>query len=113
VTCDYPADAQVYPVLKHYHIWEPNEDLQMLCTNVVEVIITPEMEDVVETENGDLRDVELTADGRGLKEPVGPDGKALPPRTFHVGAPEGVTVTWRPDHKIVDISDLDKPSPTD
>eukprot|EP00035_Acanthoeca_spectabilis_P025738 m.459665 g.459665 ORF g.459665 m.459665 type:complete len:392 (+) comp21806_c0_seq1:276-1451(+) len=94
-------DQKVYPVLKHYHIWEPNEDLQQLCTDVVQVLITPEMEDEVPTEDGTLRDAEIPDGGLA---PSG--GEEEEKRVFHVGAPEGVKVTWRPDYKKAEIDNI-------
>ena len=86
-------------MLKHYHLWEPDEDIQQLCADVVQILITPEMEDEVPGEKGDLRDVDVQPAANG-----GGD-VAQEPRTFQVGAPEGMSYKWRPDHRKADISE--------
>jgi len=72
-------DKKAYPILKHYHLWEPDEEVQQACEEVVRIIVTPEMEEHVPGD-GDLRKVELPKEGEEK-----PAGAAI----VQVGAPEG------------------------
>ena len=72
-------EQKAYPILKHYHLWEPDDEVQQACEEVVRVIVTPEMEEHVPGD-GDLRKV------------VAPEKSEKPagePAMVQIGAPEG------------------------
>lgn len=85
-------DRKVYPVLREYHKWEPEDDVREACETVVSSLITPEMEDApaMRAADGDLSKVDVdsayTAAAAGVEAEL--NGEAPPPeekRQFKVG----------------------------
>lgn len=74
-------DRKVYPILREYHKWEPEEDVQEAILQVVQVLITPEMETALPEGVDDLNEVT----DEMLKERKKEQGSAV----VQIGAPEG------------------------
>eukprot|EP00039_Didymoeca_costata_P007176 m.97062 g.97062 ORF g.97062 m.97062 type:complete len:377 (-) comp13575_c0_seq5:40-1170(-) len=72
-------DKKVYPVLRELHKWEPEEDVQNRCEEVVQLLITPEEED---KRPDDFRKLEIP---ENFDDPESQKESA----TVQIGAPQG------------------------
>ena len=73
-------DQKVYPILREYHKWEPEEKVQAAAYEVVSILITPEMEDELPEGQDNLKEYDTSGD-----HPTQQDGNAI----LQIGAPEG------------------------
>lgn len=100
-------EKKVYPVLREYHKWEPEDDVKEACETVVDVLITPEMEDtaVLKGTDGDLRATEVPEDYvnavDGVEKELNGEGKEVEKRIFQVGDhPEGYYLQNQADFQV-------------